>query len=342
MQFLKSITEGIGTAAGFSLPTYGILVGVLSLCVASTTSIILSTIFSALFVVTAVPVAYWSYKDYLKEKQKLREMLATSIDNECQMLINYLVRAINECLETEGDEITNECLLEQLKIKIQEDFSDIAPKSIAIKPFLLFFLNQTDMLQILEQINPAMPASIYLQETFSKISTAYYAQNQRDIHWGPHIKKGVIGFTAVYGSIVGCSAGTLGMLQSIGLFAGLAAVPIVGWTVLGVGGILAISVAAFCIYSSYQKNLINNSIEYHKSNSKGIKPVLSSKEIHHQERPSRQRNHEQEFSASPINIPIQNFLGSVIPVSNYSSYPETKKLLPDDEEIYTQSVTCSL
>lgn len=94
MQFLKSLGDGVGTAAGVAWPIFGVTLGSLGLAIGGISAIILGAISIAVFLLVAIPVTCWSYQNYLKEKNELLTKLQEKKQRMRQSLRTHLLKTM--------------------------------------------------------------------------------------------------------------------------------------------------------------------------------------------------------------------------------------------------------
>ncbi|MCK1888159.1 hypothetical protein MXE01_03510, partial [Legionella pneumophila] len=82
------------------------------------------------------------------------------------------------------------------------------------------------------------------------------------------LKTGFIAFCAGFGSLAGCSSGSLGLFAALGIFPGFAAVPLVGLAIMGIACIFGLLLSGMSIDTAIQR-------------SKEKQLFLQSKAIHH-------------------------------------------------------------
>lgn len=279
MQILKSLGDGIGTAAGVAWPTFGIIFGTLGLSSGAATAIALSSISIGLFLLVFLPITYWSYKSYLKENKKLRSALQKQIDQAHEHMLHYLIAILRKCLLKNHvkhiSDIDQDTVIEQIKSEIKQDIdkNNYMPQ---IKEYLTYLLENNSVLPALittlmncennidnkSVINPEQKDALLIE-----IKNIFKNCNQftpKITDFSEQIKMGIIGFSAAFGSIAGCSAGTIGLLTAVGVFAGLATVPVLGWAILGVATIFGLAVAAVCVHSAHEKSKKIQRVKYYE------------------------------------------------------------------------------
>ncbi len=312
MQILKSFGDGIGTAAGVAWPTFGIVFGTLGLTVGGSSAIILGSISVGLFLSVLIPITYWSYRSYLKEQQELQQTTQQAEDRLGEFIFNYLLAVLRECLLNKEKENINDIdsfiLVEYLKEKI---FSDIAKvnanyttQTIKILHKLLDdhqsnnFLYQ--FIKIASDKTNNTDSKILLLKNLNKIYQEAHVFIATPLSRFTLIKVGAIGFSAAFGSIAGCAAGTLGLLSAVGLFAGITTIPMIGWAILGSAAIFGLVIAGVCIYSTYKKNLMCQVISQYIVTNDGLENVTMIKNIKVDAEISAKRKYERQTSRNAI------------------------------------------
>jgi hypothetical protein len=272
MQIFKSSRDAIGTAAGVAWPTFGIIFNTLGLAMGGVSAIALGSVSLGLFLIVALPIAVWSYKNYFQERRALQFNLERERRIINEILLFYLLNATKN-YHTKDKRLGislyyREPLIQKLKEKI---FHDTRPMLLKKNP--LFEENINEMLNNFVDI--VIREKILISNDSSKIKqlksclNRFIKKNEKLIHFEKPplislIKTGTMCFTASFGSIAGCMAGLLGLLIGLGLVAGLAAVPIVGWASLGVALIFGLATAAHSVQNFRKKYKKNQVISFYK------------------------------------------------------------------------------
>ncbi len=274
MHFIKSIGDGIGTAAGVAWPIFGIVSGTLSLTSAGLATIWLGALTCVLFLIVAVPVTIWSYHQFKQERRKQKCNLRNQrrlFDNH---LLDYLFNTINETLLEQQESIARDqsTFLAAVKRKIRNEINHscyyFSPANWKIVRQLITSPTGNNLLEKIIATTEKNPPSDFALNLYSEakqqlapILTAFYKAHHICIpeanfklHLGRYVKTGIMSFCAAFGSLAGCGAGALGMLTGVGVFAGLAPVPIVGWMILGLAITFGLTIAAVSIYYAYKKD----------------------------------------------------------------------------------------
>ncbi|HLB42385.1 MAG TPA: hypothetical protein VJN02_05980 [Gammaproteobacteria bacterium] len=270
MQILKSLGDGIGTAAGVAWSIFGIVFGTLGLTIGtSMIAIILGCISVGLFLLVCLPITYWSYKNHLKENNEVQRTLQEQEDKLCELLFNYLL-AISKKILIRNKYINVTTLVENIKNKIQVDIIKhqyISSIAQSLNDLLDNREGNSFLFTLIDTLlndNENNIVKEHLQEDMRTICKKYNNFIHTTSNASAQIKMGMINFLAAFGSVAGCAAGTLGLLGSMGVFTSFAAVPILGWSILGVAVIFGLAVAGICIHSSYEKNKKSQLIDHYK------------------------------------------------------------------------------
>jgi hypothetical protein len=321
MQILKSLGDGIGTAAGVAWPTFGIIFGTLGLSTGAATAIALSSISIGLFLLVFLPITYWSYKSYLKENKKLRHVLQEQRDQAHEHMLHYLISILRKCLLKNKikhvSDLDQSTLIQHLQDEINADIgtNNYMPQ---IKECLNHLLNDTQntvLSTLIEALTHSknndidnMPVIIpeHKKKIMGKIKDIFMKCNQftpKITDFSEQIKMGIIGFSAAFGSIAGCAAGTIGLLTAIGVFAGLATVPVLGWSILGVATIFGLAVAAICVQSAHKKSKKIQLFNYYEQ----INTELNLSAIQNNNRTDATIEAKKELSKD-----LRNYLGAAV------------------------------
>ncbi|OGT36256.1 MAG: hypothetical protein A3F11_06865 [Gammaproteobacteria bacterium RIFCSPHIGHO2_12_FULL_37_14] len=323
MQILKSIGEGIGTGAGVAWPTFGILFGTLGLTMGASTVIILGLISAGLFLLVALSITYWSYQNHLEESKELQCTIQKLEDKQHALIFDYLLAMLKECLFNNRKKNINNTnifvLVKDIKNKISNDISKgkYSPKTVQTLRCLLDNKQSNNILyrfvSILNHNENNVASDYNLVINFNRGEKKRLQQDIKDVctnnnnnffyrplPYSTHIKMGMIGFAAAFGSIAGCSAGVLGLLGSAGIFSGLAVTPVVGWATLGIAFIFGLTVAAICVCSALKKNnKIQLVVEYKNLNDK-LKSAVLLKNITVDLAIETQKKHQRKISSNDL------------------------------------------
>lgn len=287
MQLLKSLGEGIGTAAGVAWPLFGIMFGVLGTTIGGPTAIVLGTILSGLFLLVAIPITYWSYNSYLEEKNKLQRQLDEQENVFCENIIHYLLSLTREHWfankRNELNHLPPYLSVQEIKLWIVEDIKN---RRMHCDHQLFLFLHNLlednksehflhDYVRFLNSeldvTNDYCPVT-----SFESTKIAHLTQKLKQIlplnefksDNNPYtslnyIRHGAVAFLAAFGSVAGCSAGLIGLLSCVGVFAGLSAVPILGWALLSTAIMFGLAVAAVSVCTVAANRLKRTLVEHY-------------------------------------------------------------------------------
>lgn len=294
MQPLKSASEGVGTAAGVAWPSFAIVFGSLGLMGASTVGITLGSIFGGIFFLVGLPVAYWSYVDAYRHYQKINQTIEEQEDQFNEQVYQYLLTIIKELFLKKKYANTvagKKELYSDFRRKIQIDLSKPYPDEFII--VLRNLYNNVKKNNVLKKyflsLNISERGLVNIDDT-NKVFIKDGIKSVRDqsIHFvydsppiRQQIKSAVTGFAGSFGSVAGCSAGSLGLLTALGVFPGFAAVPVVGWAVLAVAFVFGVMVAGYCLYSFYKMNKKQQKINQYEAINRPLEKIilLRNKEI---------------------------------------------------------------
>lgn len=294
MKIIKPLGDGIGTAAGVAWPTFGIIFGTLGLTIgASTTAIALGSVSGGLFVLVLLPITYWSYKNSKEEKEKLQQEIRDQKNQISEFLFAYLLSTLRRCLfnnkEKKINEIDKLILIKAIRKEILLDTTLNKNKyTPAIHQTLLCLLDDHQSNNLLydfvDKSNRALTINyestvnfkpdVCLKERLKNIykKCDYFSLKPLDIT--TQVRTGVMSFTAGFGSIAGCSAGVSGLLMSIGVFAGLTAIPIAGWAILGAAVVFGLITAGISIYSAHEKDKKSQRLSHYKQINQDLSAIV--------------------------------------------------------------------
>lgn len=251
---LKSLFDSIGTAAGVAWPLFGIIASTLSFIIGGVIALHVGLICCLLFLSVSIPVFYISYNTNKALNEKLQRKFSLN-------LINFLDAFHQHYLQQNSQKSFLDCLMDWASQQGED-------KTIQIK-FIHFIqanglLNNFDGLTLNQQ-----------KACLNTIVTTYF--NSRSFVNNVPIpptsdlaKTFFLGFVGAFGSIAGCSAGMMGLLVTIGLTTGFAAIPILG------AAVLCISIGSGLIsgFFAVQKEIENKAISQVYKNFKRFNNVF--------------------------------------------------------------------
>ena len=247
MQILKSLGDGVGTAAGVAWPTFGIVSGALGLTVGGTAAVVLGAVSIGLFLLVTIPISYWAHKNHLEQNLKTLQTIDDAEEKISALILNYFSLIVRENLaKNKQHEIDLRFLSEMIRSDIKDNHKRFSPAIIKTMHFLL----EGENIFLSELIK----SKIQKHEIKIHFKKNYYASRVMHPNYLALIKSGVMGFSAAFGTIAGCSAGTLGLLVGLGVFAGLTSFPFIGWSVLAAALIFGFVIAKVCMEAEHQKN----------------------------------------------------------------------------------------
>ena len=293
---------GIGTAAGVAWPLFGTVSGSLGFGIGTTASIILGGATGGVFLLVLLPVSIWSFKNFINDKkaseQKYQEEIAKFNDYVVSYLLTiikgYLLKHSLTCIDDIKDiddvirysinKINKFQQKDKLSQPAQSFLDAIANNKSYLEQFIYTLKNKfpeikTNNLPALLKDQPSFNHDIssliqqneekkeQLSKQIKKSCNAFYDNVEKEISKKPipitpYVMTGIVGFFSGFGTILGCSAGVSGLLVGVGLFAGLTAIPIVGWATLGAAIIFGGIIAASCAYHAYKKAKFDQSIQH--------------------------------------------------------------------------------
>lgn len=253
MSFIKSSFDGIGTGAGVAWPFFGILSSTLGLAVGGTVALIAGSVAGLLFCLISGAIFYLSYKNALNEKVVLQGKLERQI-GKLNHVINLYLEGLYQkyLLQHEGDVIDSDKtanIISFLKIQIAKDSNKRIKHPVMYQLFDALLTEQADygLLQQFVQTKITMlqdPSQNNLSQAIQRFTD--YIIRSMPIKSAPITSKAQAAFfsaAGTFGAIAGCTAGFVGLLSGLGLLAGFAAIPILGWATLATAIILAAYVA---------------------------------------------------------------------------------------------------
>lgn len=264
MSRFRSLVDGTGTAAGASFPSDSLFGGSAGILAASTASFVLGGITSILFLGIMISITYWSHSQYQRFKKKVDRVLLQNQNEFGNALYDYIFVMIRALLmQTNQTHLNNEAQENFIK-KIEKQLVKNLNNEDMGQQIPLFFIKNNSQLihRVVSKIVKEMGVDTNFQPTVSEekkkslvneivyVSKSANQFSTRPISWSMRVA--IPGFFATYGTVAGFSCGFSGLLMSVGLFAGLAAVPVVGGVILGVAVICGL-IGARLALSSYQK-----------------------------------------------------------------------------------------
>jgi hypothetical protein len=230
MSFLKPSLDGIGTGAGVAWPLFGILSSTLGLTAGSTVVLITGSIAALLFCLVSGTIFYLSQKNEDNEEK----IIAAKFEKRKFGLNRLICDCLNNSLKCN--------LFSTLALDSQPSF---APKNIRFRQLLKDFLEPQPGRAEPPGSSPSLLIAIDLFIT----KLIYESADKR---FPPRAKMAQTAFVAAvgtFGAIAGCMAGFVGLLSGLGLVAGFAATPLVGWATL----LAALSISAYVAVNSVEQ-----------------------------------------------------------------------------------------
>lgn len=211
MLWLKSLVNGIGTGAGVAWPLFGIVFTLLGGLIGGSVSLVLGGISLCLFSAVALAIFYFSYQEMKNNEQQIQEQFNK---NEQKLVgdINAYIQSLHNCyLNTNAIDFND-----YFKCRLHRDLEEAQDSNSPLYQILTLINEQSDAPRsklIVEQVAKAVA---YQRAPVSKVLIPAF-----------------FSFVGTFGSIAGCSAGLSGLLTGIGLFSSFAAVPLLGWAIIG-------------------------------------------------------------------------------------------------------------
>ncbi|HAU1190584.1 TPA: hypothetical protein F8V07_01245 [Legionella pneumophila] len=259
MQILKSLSEGMGTAGGVAWTTFGLVFGSIGLTVGnSALTISLGFISASLFLLVAIPVTYWSYSNFHKENDELRQTIAEKENQIVHHLTEYLLATKQECLLKTPQKYRNDydrrVLVEEFRNRLLKNIAKL-PVSSSAALFLYRLFDDNHKNSILAKLmnTSTMDKPVLKKELLIIYRDSVFLQF-KELSLFAKLKTGFIAFCAGFGSLAGCSSGSLGLLTALGLFPGFAAVPVVGWAIISIACVFGLLMSGININISIQRN----------------------------------------------------------------------------------------
>lgn len=259
MQILKSLSEGMGTAGGVAWTTFGLLFGSFGLTVGnSALTISLGVISASLFLLVAIPVTYWSYCNSHKENDELRHAIEEQENQIVHYLTEYLLAIRQECLLKNPQKYRNHydksVLAEDLENRLLKTRSK-RPVSFTTAQFLDCLLDDNHKNSILGMLTDActMDKLVLKKKLLAIYRDSVFLQLD-ELSLFAKLKTGFIAFCAGFGSLAGCSSGSLGLFAALGIFPGFAAVPLVGLAIMGIACVFGLFLSGMSIDTAIQRS----------------------------------------------------------------------------------------
>lgn len=261
MNFLKSLCDGVGTGAGVAWPSFGIISGAIGTAGLVTADVILGSISAGLFLGIVVPICYWSYHQNKKQHAELDSDTKTHEDNLTKTILSYLLTQVRKIL------FERNC--RNLPARHQEVITDLKAKIVAdlalpnLASEMELFLNKLLMGNFLSNfiqtlmsdsaiapdftVNPSQ-ANITQLENYIKLNCVRSIQfTPSPLNASISFQTKVSSFAGGFGSLAGCSAGSMGLLHTLGFIPTLSCIPFVGWGILASAVVVGILCAIISV-----------------------------------------------------------------------------------------------
>lgn len=309
ISLIKPLTDSVSTAS-IAWATFGIVGAAVGLEVASVGAMVLGITCIGLFAVLAIPIFHYTYTSSQAENNKLEKEYAEELNNLKEFINLYFYELIKEFIMKNKilrfSEIDTEKITEHLLKKVDKHIKKVQQaqknknqnkeKNINTNPIISLLSQKSLITSIIKQsvnllkecrsddVKPFIQhektplTKDFLNTTISHAHKLVDNLNKSPIPKPkPHVYffSALTGFCGGFGTIVGGAAGIGGLLSGLGVFAGFAAIPIVGWSILGAAMILGIGLAVMSCYLAHQKHQLNMSIAQNKEPHILLQPAFS-------------------------------------------------------------------
>lgn len=229
VSILRSAFVAIGSAGGVALTSFGILEGTLGLGIGSAYAIALGLICGCLFLAVAITGFSFSYMKTNKERKKIDEKLQEQIQTYTNKLARNSLCLENYNLPHLGERA--EARKRAIFFRLEKDISELGMSGC---------LNFEDPLKRKKLTSFAIASDYnYRFNVLRKKIANYitYTAKSRESKFSPitAFRTVFFDFVGVFGAITGCTAGTMGLLISVGITAGFGSIPLVGASILLLG-----------------------------------------------------------------------------------------------------------
>ena len=276
LSFLKSMGDGIGTAAGVAWPLFGVISGCFGWAVGTVTMITLGAVAAGIFILVAVPIAIWSYKAYIAEREATEKKHQEEKEEVYRQLIMYLLAILKICQkkilpkESDINDVVN-AMKEEMSVfqdhlkkssKLYTLLEVLKTSQEELKKIVLILKKENEIEEAREdEQQPLLKHELEVMPIIKKLSNAIFTEiESTPAPIFSRVKSGILGFCAGFGTILGCTAGTLGLLTGLGIFAGLLVMPFVGWAALGAAFLFGTLMAIGAVYHASKKIKLNEAI----------------------------------------------------------------------------------
>ncbi|GEM_PF-3735316 len=273
MQSLKPAIGSIGTASGVAWPTFGMYSSILGLTAGCIGTYILGSTIIGLFFLVAIPTCVILYKNLYSQKKadaqhfqetqaKINKLISSFLftllqryqlensfdnttDDDCEAAMDYIIKKINLEINLLNEREIPSSLKEQkhqLFVTMREYIKNKQPQK-----FINILIKENTPNRNHDEVKVKNYYSIFAKQPFSPtipISITHCIQT------------GFLEFCGAYGTVLGGTAGAAGLLAGIGVFSGIAAIPVIGWVAAGTALLLGLSMAISSAYQTYQKSKV--------------------------------------------------------------------------------------
>ena len=209
MFVVRSILNGIGTGAGVAWPTFGIVASTFYL---SSAAVIPLAVFCAvLFCLITGFTALTTYRNSIEAYRQL--------DQKIQAQAHQLLNNLHELLSSSSQQIANRF----------DDSLIQHPLVVQSEPIV-----QAALAQFLSNHHrefsryPSLSRSAKRMLLNHLLASLASAPASRNITMNEIFDRSFLAFVGAFGSIAGCGAGMMGLLSTVGIVSGFAALPMIG------------------------------------------------------------------------------------------------------------------
>lgn len=304
MKWFKYIVDGYGNAASIALPTYGIISTTLGLLAGGAFTVILGSASLGLLGFLSLPFAYWSYRQYMLSNKVFQEAKQKAIEDSVEQIINFYLVQLRQYILNNNISFLSEINKTQYVDFIKRDIATLKKNLRGL--YSEYFLNLLDSLiedTSSESFLNQFLSSIHSIKNNSVNEDGYFLKNGNDLAfcafktnlksffekkntlikfealpYSTYFKEGLTGFSTGFGTAAGGGAGFCSVMVGLGFFAGIAAVPIVGWSLLAAGLLSGCIIAGIYMYVAHEKKKQQQFIEYYQGINKDLNLANSVKE----------------------------------------------------------------
>ena len=241
---IKAFFSALGTGSGVAWPLFGITFALLGASIGGPVSLALGATSIFLFLAVSIPIFYVSYVEEQKNDFRLVEQINRNQNKIHARIEEYLQYIYLQYLR----ESNSQSFSDYVKHIIDRDLKDTAGiKTHSSLYLLLHVISQHhELLQDLTPLNKKIKFEHLADCVINKIPRKSMSITQLMI-------PAFFSFVGTFGFFAGCSAGVAGLLTGLGIFTSFAAIPVLGWSILGAAVIFG-SIVAFSVAKKNQEN----------------------------------------------------------------------------------------